>query len=84
MSCIWGPSVWGLPEWVSDYCFTPNETFFSYIMARTSYIRWDDDNICFVLDQHALLDIDSARSLKQWVDMSLHSDVLFWFLALIS
>jgi len=28
---------------VRNYCLTPNEQFFSYIMARTSYIRWDDD-----------------------------------------
>jgi hypothetical protein len=26
--------------------------FFSYIMARTNYIRWDDD-VHIVLDQHA-------------------------------
>jgi len=25
---------------VSDCCLTSNEQFFSYIMARTSYIRW--------------------------------------------
>jgi hypothetical protein len=30
-------------------------------MARTSYIQW----IRFVLDQHALLDLYSASSLKQ-------------------
>jgi hypothetical protein len=30
----------------------PNEHFFSYIMARTSYFRWDDDVLC-ALDQHA-------------------------------
>jgi hypothetical protein len=29
-----------------------NEQFFSYIMARTSYIRRDDDYVRFVLDQH--------------------------------
>ena len=31
---------------VSDCCITPNEHFFQlqYIMARTSYIRWDDDD----------------------------------------
>jgi len=28
----------------------PNEHFFyGYIMARTSYIRWDDDEVWFVL-----------------------------------
>jgi hypothetical protein len=43
----------------------PNEQFFSHIMARTSYIQWNDDDICFVLDQHADLDFYSAISLKQ-------------------
>ena len=27
--------------------------------------QWDDDKVCFVLDQHALLDFYSASSLKQ-------------------
>ena len=31
----------------------PNEQYFSYIMARTSYIWWDDNTLCFVLEQHA-------------------------------
>ena len=39
------------------------ESYVSYV-ARTSYIWWDDD-ICFVLDQHAQLDLYSASSLKQ-------------------
>jgi hypothetical protein len=30
-----------------------NDLFFSYIMVRTSYIPWDDNDITFVLDQHA-------------------------------
>jgi hypothetical protein len=51
--------------WVSDYCLTPNEQFFSYIMARKSYIQWDDDDVRSVLDQHAELDFDIASSLKQ-------------------
>jgi len=33
-------------------------------MARTSYFQWDDDEIRFVLDQHAELDF-YASSLKQ-------------------
>jgi len=24
----------------------PNEQFFSYIMARTIYIKWDDNEVC--------------------------------------
>jgi uncharacterized membrane protein len=40
--------------------------------------QWDDDEVRFVLDQHADLDFYSASSL---IDMSLHSDTLFWFWA---
>jgi hypothetical protein len=28
-------------------------------------VQWDDDVVCFVLDQHAALDFYSASSLKQ-------------------
>jgi hypothetical protein len=35
------------------------------IMTRISYFWWDDDNICFVLDQCAKLDFYSASSMKQ-------------------
>jgi len=34
-------------------------------MPRTSYIQWHDDDVLFVLDQHALLDFFSVTSLKQ-------------------
>ena len=34
-------------------------------MARTSYFQWDDDEVRFVLDQHAELDFYSASSLTQ-------------------
>ena len=34
-------------------------------MASTSYTHWNDDDVCFVLDQHAELDLYSASSLKQ-------------------
>jgi hypothetical protein len=43
----------------------PNEQFFSYSMARTRYIQWDDNDVRFVLEQHAQLDFYSASSLKQ-------------------
>ena len=65
---------------VSHWSLTPNEHLWSYIVARTSYIRWDD--VCFVLDQHALLDLYSASfNLRNSprVDMSLHSDTLSRF-----
>jgi hypothetical protein len=38
---------------------------FSAISARTSYIRWDAIDVCFVLDQHASLDFHVASTLKQ-------------------
>jgi hypothetical protein len=28
----------------------PNNQIFSYIMLRSNYIQWDDDDVCFVLD----------------------------------
>ena len=34
-------------------------------MSRTSYILWDDEDVHFVLDQHAKLDFYSASLLKQ-------------------
>ena len=41
-----------MSEWLLVY--RQNEQFFSYIMARTSYIRWDDINdVHFVPDQYA-------------------------------
>ena len=43
----------------------PNQQFFNYIMARTSYFPWDDDEVHFFLDQQAEFDFYSARSLKQ-------------------
>ena len=50
--------------WVSDWCLNQCEQFFSYIMARTRYIWWDDD-VHFVLDQHTYLDFYSVSSLKK-------------------
>jgi hypothetical protein len=43
----------------------PSEQFSSYFMVKISYIQWDDDDVHFVLDQHAELDFYSANSLKQ-------------------
>jgi len=39
---------------MSKCCLMPYEEFCSYITTRISYIRCDDDdNVRFVLDQHA-------------------------------
>ena len=43
----------------------PKEQLFKYIMARTSYIQWNDVDVRFVLDQHAEFDFYCASSLKQ-------------------
>jgi len=54
--------VVGVSEWVIIALkLKASEQFFSYIMARTSYISFDD--VRFVLDQHAELDFYSAGSL---------------------
>jgi hypothetical protein len=43
------------------------QQFVSYIMTRTSYsnFQWDDDEVRFVIDQHAQLDINSVSSPKK-------------------
>ena len=51
-----------MSEWVSSDCrLMPSKQFFSYIIARTSCtFHWDDDDdVCFVLHQHAKLDFYS-------------------------
>jgi hypothetical protein len=52
-------------KWVSDRCLMSKEQFLSYIMMRTRYIWWEDNDVLFVLDQHAEFDFYSASSLKQ-------------------
>ena len=56
---------------------------FSYITARTSYIRWDENDSRFLIDQYAELYLHSGSSLhnRPRVDMSIHSDTLSWFRA---
>jgi hypothetical protein len=56
------------------------EHFFSYIMARRIFFQQDDDEVRFVLDQHAELDLYSAGLLKQQSagrHVTSHSDTLF-------
>ena len=76
---------WLIVEWVSDCYITPHELFYSCTLARTRYIRWDDDDddIWFVLDQPAELDcvVLAHCSNSPRVDMSLHSDTLSWLRA---
>jgi len=38
---------------VQDFCVMPSEQFFSYNMVRTSYTQLNDDDVHFILDQHA-------------------------------
>ena len=44
----------GIIEWVSDCCLTPTQQYFS---AESWWeqvdFQWDDDAVCFLLDQHA-------------------------------
>ena len=50
---------------MSEYCIASIQQLFSYIMASTSYNQWNDDDVCFILDQHAEFDLYSASSQKQ-------------------
>ena len=48
-----------------EWRWTPNEQFYSYIMARTVHIREEDNDARFVLDKHVKLNFYSTSSLKQ-------------------
>jgi hypothetical protein len=70
-------------EWVSDSCLTPIHHFSAISWQEQVNFQWDGDEILFVLDQQAEL---VFIVLAHWnnsprVDMSLHSDTLFWFRA---
>ena len=54
--------------WVSDCCLTPIQQFLAASWREQVNFQWDDDEVCFVINQHALnelLDFYSASSLKQ-------------------
>ena len=72
----------------SEYCLTPNEQFFSYIMARPSFIF--DEMMMMSLMKSTLFYTNvlswifivlSHWNNSQRVDMSLNLDTLFWFRA---
>ena len=51
---------------MSDCCLTPIQQFFQLYHGENKLIfQRDDDEVRFVLDQHAELDFYSASSLKQ-------------------
>ena len=70
--------LYSLIESGGDYCLTPVEQLFSYIMVWTSYSRLNYDTR-FVLDQHSYVEFYSVRA--HWaniprVDMSPHPNVI--------
>jgi hypothetical protein len=50
---------------VSDCCLTHLSNFSAISWREQDKFQWDDDEVRFVLDQHAELDFHSASSLKQ-------------------
>jgi hypothetical protein len=52
--------------------------FFSYIMVRTSYFEWDDDELRFVLDLHGWLD---CKLQKGCIRLPAASDQVYQLLA---
>jgi hypothetical protein len=66
-------------EWL---LFSANSAIFQLYKKREQVnVQWDDDEVRFVLDQHAELDLYSAstQNNSSRVDMSLHLDTLFVF-----
>ena len=66
----------GVNEWL---LLNANSPIFHTIWREQVNFQWDDDEVRFVLDQHAELGLYSASSLKQqsagrYMTMSLHSE----------
>ena len=51
--------------WVSDCCLCQFSNFSAISWREQVNFQWDNDEVHFVLDQHAELDFYSASSLKQ-------------------
>jgi len=72
-------------EWVSDCCLMPTQQFFSNIVTRFNYFSIDDDEVRFVLDQHAkswifIIVLAHWKNIPR-IDMLPYSDTLSWFRA---
>ena len=52
-------------KWVSDCCLTNANSAIFQLWREQVHFQWDDDDVHFVLDQHAKLDFYSASLLKQ-------------------
>jgi hypothetical protein len=54
-------------EWVNEewVLFSATVAIFNYIIAKTSYIWWGEDDYRSVQDPHTLVDFYNAISLKQ-------------------
>ena len=50
---------------MSECCLTPIQLFSAITWREQFFFQRDDDEVRFVLDQHAELDFYSASSLKQ-------------------
>ena len=57
---VFGVSEW-VSEWVSDYCLNTKSAI---VQQEQVNLQWDDDEVGFVLEQHAELDFYSSSSLK--------------------
>ena len=50
---------------MSDCCLMPTQQFSAISWQEQVNFQWDDDEVHFILDQHAELDFYIACSLKQ-------------------
>ena len=75
---IFGPQL--SSEWL---LFKAKSAIFQLFHGENKFFQLNDDDVLFVLDQHAELAFYSASSLKQQSGerKSLYSDTLFWFRA---
>jgi hypothetical protein len=56
--------VWWV-HWMNDCCLIPIQQISAISWREQVNFQWDDDEVCFVLDQHVEMNLYSASSLKQ-------------------
>jgi hypothetical protein len=70
-------------EWVSECCLRQPSNFSAISWLEQVNFAWNEDEIHFVVDQHAQLDfiVLFHWNNSPWLDMSPHSDTLSWLRA---
>jgi hypothetical protein len=57
-------------EWVGVWLFNANSAIFQlyHRWSKLIFNQWNDEEVCFVLDQHASLQYWNYKHMQEWID----------------